>query len=82
LLLAKVHPLLGAAVGLDEGESITGFLMPQQSHHPAEMWSVRALPMKLGMQAKGLLKGLLKLLQVTCAPPPLLPLSLNAQRKT
>eukprot|EP00884_Botryococcus_braunii_P003319 jgi/Botrbrau1/12989/Bobra.384_1s0014.1 len=64
LMLAKVHPLLGAAVGLDQGERITGFLMPLAGHHPAEVWNVRARPMKLGMQGKGLVKGLLKLLKM------------------
>ncbi len=63
-MLAKLHPLLGAAMGLDQGERITGFLMPLKGHHPAEVWNVRARPMKLGMQGKGLLKGLLKLLKM------------------
>ncbi len=63
-MLAKVHPLLGSAVGLDRGERITASLMPLEGHHPAEVWSVRVEPMKMGMETKGLLKGIMNLLQI------------------
>ena len=62
-LLAKLSPLLGAAVGLEAGDSFSATLTPLQMHLPAECYSLRLEPLKLVLATRGLLSGVITLLK-------------------
>ena len=62
-LLAKLSPLLGAAVGLEAGDSFSATLTPLQMHLPAECYALRLEPLKLVLATRGLLSGVIALLK-------------------
>ena len=62
-LLAKLSPVLGAAVGLEAGDSFSATLTPLQMHLPAEAYSLRLEPLKLVLATRGLLSGVIALLK-------------------
>lgn len=65
-MLAKLSPLLGSAVGLEQGDSFAASLSPLQMHLPADCYSVRLQPLKLVLSTKGVINGVIALLK--CAP--------------
>jgi hypothetical protein len=62
-MLAKLSPLLGAAVGLEEGDAFAARLTPLEMHLPAQCYALRLEPLKLVLSTRGLLNGVLALLK-------------------
>ena len=77
-MLAKLSPLLGAAVGLEEGDAFAARLTPLEMHLPSQSYGLRLEPLKLVLSTRGLLNGVLALLK--CAFFILVELLLALQR--
>ncbi|CAL8461617.1 g1148 [Coccomyxa elongata] len=60
--LSKLSPLLHCAVGLEEGDSITVHMQPAAMHLPASCYHVTLQPMKLVVATRGMLQGIIALL--------------------
>ena len=62
--LRQLSPLLGSAVGLQDGSSMQVTVKAFKSHLPAEQYTVRVQPMRLVMGSSGFLSGIMTLLNL------------------
>ena len=62
-MLARLSPLLGSAVGLEQGDAFSARLTPLEMHLPAQCYAVRLEPLKLVLATKGVINGVLALLK-------------------
>lgn len=61
--MRQVVPLLGAAVGLQEGSSVHMTVRPPELHLPANCYTVRIQPMKMIVGSNAFLSSLMGLLK-------------------
>lgn len=62
--MRKVLPLLGVAVGLQEGSSVHMSVHPLELHLPANCYTVRIQPMKMIVGGNAFLSSLMGLLKL------------------
>ena len=61
--LARLHPLLAHTLALKEANSITAAVTPLALHFPAEVLTVRVLPLKLQIKGNRLMRGAIRMLE-------------------
>lgn len=62
--MREMHPLLGAAVGLQGGSSVHMTVQPLELHLPADCYTVRIQPMKMIIGSNAFLSSLMGLLKL------------------